>query len=101
MSGGRKVGTLTAGIVLVVFGFMFLMSTIFKNIGYNIILSLWPIIFILLGIEVITAYVINKEEKIKYDTGAIFLVIILTLFAIGMAGLQIVIENYQQFKIIF
>lgn len=101
MIGGRRVGTLTAGVVLVVFGVMFLMHAMFRNISYNVILSLWPIILILLGIEVIAAYIINKEEKIKYDTGAIFLVIILSLFAMGMAGIQILIENYQQLKIIF
>jgi len=78
---------------------MFLINTMFGKIGYNVILSLWPVILILLGIEVIAAYVVNKEEKIKYDRGAIFLIIILTFFAMGMAGLQVLIENYQQFKI--
>ena len=67
MLKGRRVGTLTAGIILVVFGVMFLLRLITDNINISLIASLWPIILVLLGIEIIIAYIINKEEKMKYD----------------------------------
>lgn len=94
MNSGRRVGTLTTGIILVVFGIMFLMRIVFKNINYDIIISLWPVVFILLGIEVIASYVVNKQEKIRYDAWGIFLVIIMSFFSMAMAAVQIVIQNY-------
>jgi hypothetical protein len=101
MFKGRRVGTLTAGIVLVIFGTMFLLNMMFPNINYYLIVSLWPIILVLLGIEIIVGYIINNEEKMKYDAGAIILVILLSVFSMGMAGAQFIILHFPQCKIIF
>ncbi|AVQ39390.1 hypothetical protein C7M56_12160 [Clostridium botulinum] len=98
MLKGRRVGTLTAGIILVVFGVIFLLRLVTANINIYLIASLWPIILVLLGIEIIVAYIINKEEKMKYDFGAIILVIILVFFAMGMGVAEFVINHLAQFK---
>ncbi|EKO1912251.1 hypothetical protein PZQ55_001294 [Clostridium botulinum] len=98
MLKGRRVGTLTAGIILVVFGVIFLLRLVTANINIYLIASLWPIILVLLGIEIIVAYIINKEEKMKYDFGAIVLVIILVFFAMGMGVAEFVISHLAQFK---
>lgn len=98
MLKGRRVGTFTAGIVLVLFGILFLLHLNFTNLNISIIVSLWPIILIFLGIEIIAAYLINKEEKIRYDAGAIALIIILAFFAMGMAGTEFVINHLEQFR---
>ena len=94
MLKGRRVGTLTSGTVLIVFGILFLLRLVFPAINFSIIASLWPIILILLGIEILISYMVNKEEKIKYDTGAIFLVIVLSFFSMGMALMELAIK-YQ------
>ncbi|MFL0194890.1 LiaI-LiaF-like domain-containing protein [Clostridium sp. WILCCON 0269] len=101
MIKGRRVGTFTSGIILIVFGVMFLTHSMFKNINYNLIISLWPVMLILIGIEIIAAYIVNKEEKIRYDTGAVVIVMILCIFAMIMGAIQFVITNYPQFKIMF
>ncbi|CDZ23403.1 putative membrane protein [[Clostridium] cellulosi] len=93
MFKGRRVGTFTAGIVLVVFGVMFLLHTFFPFFDYNFIFSLWPVILILLGFEIIISYVINDENKLRYDAGAIALTIILGIFAMTMGGMQYVLEH--------
>ncbi len=98
LKGGRRVGTLTAGIILVVFGVMFLLRLTTANINISLIVSFWPIILVLLGIEIIVAYIINKEEKMKYDFSAIILVIILVLFAMGMGIAEFAITHLAQFK---
>ncbi|KEI87616.1 hypothetical protein EXM98_04445 [Clostridium botulinum] len=98
MLKGRRVGTLTAGIILVVFGVMFLLRLVTANINISLIASLWPIILVILGVEIILAYIINKEEKMKYDFGAIILVIILVFFAMGMGVAEFVITHWTQFK---
>lgn len=95
MIKGRKVGTLTSGIILVVFGVIFLLRLFINNLNILFIASLWPLILILLGIEVIAAYIINKEEKIQYDFAAVTLVIILAFFAMGMGSAEFIINNIQ------
>lgn len=99
MFRGRRVGTLTAGIVLIIFGVLFLIRLVSPNINYLFIVSFWPVILIILGIEIIVAYIINKEEKMKYDTGAIWMVILLSFFAMGMGGVEFILTNLSQFKV--
>ncbi|AWK52927.1 hypothetical protein DIC82_18850 [Clostridium beijerinckii] len=98
MIKGRRVGTLTAGIVLVVFGVLFLLRLVTNNINILLITSLWPLILVSVGIEIIVAYIINKEEKIQYDFGAIILVIILVFFAMGMGGAEFIISHLPEFR---
>ncbi|MCI1967912.1 LiaI-LiaF-like domain-containing protein [Clostridium luticellarii] len=98
MTRVRRVGTFTSGIMLIVFGSMFLINSLFKIVDYKFIISFWPLILISLGIEIIAAYMINKEEKIRYDTGAIVIVMALCIFAMVMGALQFAIVNYPQFR---
>jgi len=72
---------------------MFLLHTFFPFFDYNFIFSLWPVILILLGFEIIISYVINDENKLRYDAGAIALTIILGIFAMTMGGMQYVLEH--------
>lgn len=92
MLKGRRVGTFTAGTVLIVFGILFLLRLVLPAINFSIIASLWPIILILLGAEILIAYMVNKEEKMRYDTGAIFLVVVLSFFSMGMAVVELAIK---------
>lgn len=98
MIKGRRVGTFTTGIVLVMFGIMFLMRLIYPNIDYLIIASLWPLVLVFTGIEIIVAYLINKEDVMKYDFGAIILIIMLSFFAMGMGCLEYVITHASEFR---
>lgn len=99
MLRGRRVGTFTAGLVLVIFGMLFLLRGILPNMNYGEIVSLWPIILILLGVEIIISYIVNKEEKIKYDAGAVVIVMILSAFSMVMAFMEFIIEHPGQFGI--
>jgi uncharacterized membrane protein HdeD (DUF308 family) len=98
MFKGRRVGTLTAGVVLIIFGLLFTARIIFPLLNYAAILQLWPVILVFLGIEVIVSYIINKEEKLKYDGGAIALVVILSFFAMGMAGAEYLINHLEEIR---
>lgn len=100
MLKGRRVGTLTAGIVLVTFGVMFLLRLVNTTINISLIASLWPVILVLLGIEIILSYIINKEEKMQYDFGAIILIIILAFFAMGMGITEFIITHLEDFRVI-
>ena len=81
----HRVGTMTLGSVLIIFGILFLLRIFLNGISYELIFRLWPIILILLGVEVLIANVRRKDEKIIYDKTAIVLIIVLSFFAMGMA----------------
>ncbi|WP_251862063.1 DUF5668 domain-containing protein [Clostridium sp. Marseille-Q2269] len=98
MLKGRRVGTLTAGIVLVISGIMFLLRSVINNIDISLIVSFWPMVLVLLGIEILTAYIINKEEKMKYDFGAVVLVMLLLFFAMGMGVTEFITTHWAVFK---
>lgn len=88
----RRVGTLSAGIVLVGFGVVFLLRMAFPALNYSLILSFWPVVLILLGFEMLYAYAFGKGDTVKYDGGAIAVIILLCIFAMCMAGGELVLE---------
>lgn len=93
MIKNRRVGTLTAGISMVVFGSLFLIRLAVPTIlTIRMIASLWPVVLILLGVEILIAYAMNKEDKMRYDAGSVVLIIVLSLFTVCMAWAQIAME---------
>lgn len=49
----KRVGSVTLGLTLVVFGVMFLLSAFIKSFNYLDVIKFWPVIFISLGIEML------------------------------------------------
>jgi len=81
----KRVGSMTCGILLIVFGILFVIKIFVPMISYEVILRLWPIVLISLGIEILLSNRNSSEDVIiKYDGGAIFITILLTFFAVGM-----------------
>lgn len=88
----HRVGTFTLGGMLITFGVLFLLHIFITGITFDIILKLWPFILIFLGVEILIANFLQKNEKIIYDKVAIFLTVVLSFFAMGMALIQACIE---------
>ena len=83
----RRVGGLTCGIAMVGFGILFLLNTLFGRIDYTTIFSLWLLLLICLGIEMLISnmrYSDTERYQLVYDKGAIVLTILVTMFAVGM-----------------
>lgn len=95
MIRSHKVGTITLGTSLIFFGIMFITRTFTNLLTYEFILKLWPIIFIILGFEILISYFTDKKDRFVYDKGAIFLMILLSMFAISMAIAEFLV-NYVQ-----
>lgn len=93
----RRVGTVTFGTVLVVIGILFLIHLAFPAFHYYVVYRFWPIILIMLGIEVLLGSrqksyeVLNRQgeiveqNKMVYDVPAILLMIVLVFFSMCMA----------------
>lgn len=95
MNNPRKVGTFTLGAFLVIAGVLFLINQFTNLIGYRLLLALWPGVLILLGLEILYYCFFNKDEKLRYDGGAIFIIMMLSFFAAVMAGIEFVILNAE------
>ena len=86
----HRVGSVTAGASMVVFGILLLIHTVFDFIDYQMVFSMWPLILIGLGIELLLSNF--SEKRMVYDKGAVVLLMIMMFFAIGMAVADICIE---------
>lgn len=84
MLKGRRAGTFTLGLMLIVFGVLFLLRIFLPTLSFSVILSLWPIVFVSLGIEVLIAYFVNDAEKLRYDLWGVALILVLGVFAMAM-----------------
>lgn len=76
----KRVGSFTFGISLILFGICIIIQTFTKIDVLKYLLMLWPIIFIILGIEVLY-FASKKNVKIKYDILSIIMVLFILLFA--------------------
>lgn len=89
----RRVGTFTLGICLVVFGVLFLLHLFVKSIDYLLIFHLWPVILILLGVEILCYAIKAPEKHYRYDFAAVLIILLLVCFSMGMAGMDWMMEN--------
>jgi hypothetical protein len=92
----RKVGTFSLGIILVVFGLLFLSRLLFPAMEYQLIAQFWPVIFVILGVEILFMNGFSKEELV-YDGAGIILIVLLSFFAMAMAVLDFFIQYGYNF----
>lgn len=95
----RRVGSITCGSLLIIFGMLFLGHMIFPSLSLVVIMKLWPVILIALGIEMLAANLkktTQETENIKYDKGAIFITFLLMVFSTGMGIIQLCMEYGMQ-----
>ena len=83
----RRVGSVTFGITLLCYGVLFLIHVFMPMLKYQYIFRCWPIIFILLGCEILMENHKAKARdcRVVYDFAAVVMLGILLLFAMIMA----------------
>ncbi|MFA9398459.1 MAG: DUF4097 family beta strand repeat-containing protein [Clostridiaceae bacterium] len=95
-----RVGTFSMGILLILVGVLLLLDR-FKIISsIKFIINWWPIILIILGIEILVYIYFSKENepKVKYDGFSIFIIIILMLFSTGAYIVTGLFDNVPEIK---
>lgn len=96
-----RVGTFSMGVSLLLLGSGLLFTQILKLDVGKIMLSWWPVLFIILGIEILL-YLFNKKNEqsyIKFDFFSIFFVGIIGTVGIGLTilhatGFHVMMDEY-------
>ncbi len=90
----KRVGTISLAVALIALGILIFISQISNVYTLDLALKMWPIILILLGLEILWCRFASKDEEVvvKYDIVSIFLVFIilftnLTLYAMLEIGI--------------
>lgn len=86
----RRVGSVTFGLTLILFGVLFLVNMLLPMLHYEVIFRLWPVVFIFLGIEILVENHRSNTEKCRfvYDFPAIIMLALMLLFAMLMAAVD-------------
>jgi len=90
-----RIGSFTFGIMMILIGVNIFLQTITSLDLFRFTLSLWPIVFIILGIETLY-YTYKKEVDIKYD-----ILGIITIFIVLFLGIVFSSINYGVNKILY
>ena len=80
-----RVGSISMGIILVASGIIMLISFIAKTNVLNTIITLWPVVMICLGLEILLYIFVKKgnetDVKMKYDVLSIFFIGIILIIS--------------------
>lgn len=84
-----RVGSLSMGLSLLLLGVFFLASRWQGTEVFDSALEWWPIVFIMLGIEVVCyTLFFRKGDYVRYDVFSILLIGFLTICCLGLAALS-------------
>lgn len=83
----RRVGTISVGLSMIVFGIMFLLCSVFGILSYRTVFAMWPAILVVLGLEILI-YSFWKG-KLVYDKGSVFIMILMLFLSAGMAAADV------------
>ena len=87
----HRVGTLTLGLGLIMFGILFLLRLIWPEMDCLFIWRLWPVILILLGIEVLLSC---RKNNVIYDKWGIIILMCLLIFSMCMGFMDTAYARY-------
>jgi len=99
MMRSKKIGVFTLGISLVVFGVLFMVRVFAPWFDFVRVLQFWPVVLILLGIEVLVSALVPRKEgdaAIKLDAASIVLLFVVLFLAIGLAAAQFALEQLPE-----
>lgn len=91
----HRVGSVTLGMTMVLFGILFLLHTLGGLLTYQIIWRLWPVILVSMGIEVL--FYQRSSSKQVYDKGSVVILILIGIFSAAMAMSGVVMEILEKY----
>ncbi|MDR2686562.1 MAG: DUF5668 domain-containing protein [Oscillospiraceae bacterium] len=95
----RKIGVLTLGVSLIAFGALYLLRAFLPGWDYLTVLRFWPVVLILLGVEVLLAALLPRPEGLppaKVDALSILLLFVTLFLACGLAAAEFTLERLPE-----
>jgi len=83
-----RVGTISMGFLLIALGVLLLGNTLWDIAISDIIVYGWPVILILLGVEVLLFSFFKKETHLKFDFFSVFILILAVIFTFVIYTVQ-------------
>ncbi len=84
----KRIGTLTAGVFLVITGVLLLVHLVTGSSLPRIFIEVWPVILIALGAEIIFGLSTTRDAKLRYDVISMLVLFIVGTSAVGLYALQ-------------
>jgi len=86
----HRVGTITCGLVLILYGVLFLVRMALPSLDYRLIFECWPVVLIFLGVEILLGCIGKdaKNRKFKYDFGSVLIIMVMMFFSMIMAAVD-------------
>lgn len=91
----HRVGSVTLGLTMVLFGTLFLLHTIGGLLTYHTIWKLWPVTLVSMGVEVLLYQ--RSSSKQVYDKGSVAMLILMGIFSAAMAMSGVVMEILEKY----
>lgn len=86
----HRVGTMTLGCILILFGGLFLIHLFVPGLTYETVFRMWPVILIMLGAE--TLYCCRRCEEFHYDFGAVLMALLIGFLTVCMAASDLMLQ---------
>lgn len=85
-----RVGTISMGLTLILLGIFLVLSQLLNWKPAYAMMSWWPIILIVLGLEILIYLFLSKQDSpiVKYDLFSIFFVIVIGIVGIGFTAIS-------------
>src|SRR5690625_4944367 len=85
-----RVGTISMGLTLILLGIFLVLSQLLNWKPAYAMMSWWPIILIVLGLEILIYLFLSKQDSpiVKYDLFSIFFVIVIGIVGIGITAIS-------------
>jgi hypothetical protein len=96
-----RVGTISMALLLIVLGITILLSQLIDSFKISYIIKWWPVVLIILGIEILLHAKFSNEEnpKINFDFKSIILIILILFMSSIFALFTVVTENIDSNEI--
>lgn len=93
----HRVGSVTCGLILVLYGILFMVHIVSPKLKFYMIFELWPLILVFLGVEILISCTREnqKKSKVVYDFPAVLLIFIVAIFAMVMSGINFYYDYYN------
>jgi membrane-bound ClpP family serine protease len=92
-----RVGTFSMGVLLILVGALLMMGEFQQISKIKLLYTWWPVILIILGLEVLAHVYLSKEEHpvAKYDGFSIFIILLIIIVTSAVYGVKFFIDNLE------